>query len=643
MARNPISNSFSNLLLRQNPRTIQNPNHQIRKIGVSGGEEFPHNQSKPNSQNHHNHQKIVEIAKEVSRIIRTRPKWEQTLVSDYPNFDLFDPGFISEVFKHQKNAFLSLRFFYWVSSHRGFSPDQISCDVMFNGLVEAKAVNAAKIFLEFTAFMPEPASLESYIACLCDGGLVEEALDVFEHLKVVGACPSLATWNLALLGSVRAGRTDLVWKLYGEMMECGVVSDVDTVGYLIEAFCLDSKVSKGYDLLRQVLEAGYVPSNNAFNKLISGFCKDGYHSRVSAILHTMIAKNCAPDVFTYQEIINGLCKRRMNSEGFRIFNELKDRGYAPDAVMYTTMIHGLCKMKWLGDARKLWFEMIEKGMVPNEHTYNALIHGFCIVGNLEEAQHLYKEMLSRGYGETTVSYNTMISGLCSHGRAAEAHDLYKEMSQKGVAHDLTTYNSLIQGFCKEGNIAKGEKLLHELLEQGLKPSTASYTVLVEKLCEVGRVHEAITLWNDMQDRGVEPAARTHDFIITGLNKEGYFTEGIEWLANMLQSTLVPRKETFERLIQGLSQRDKLEDALLVVECMFKAGTGVVHLVKVAFREAVIGSLVVSAVHLSQPGNIEPEVDCSSSSVRQSYRRVSMETGFAKLVDDPIKNGLKITE
>uniref|UniRef100_A0A0A0KLX0 Pentatricopeptide repeat-containing protein n=1 Tax=Cucumis sativus TaxID=3659 RepID=A0A0A0KLX0_CUCSA len=59
-------------------------------------------------------------------------------------------------------------------------------------------------------------------------------------------------------------------------METGVQKDVDieTVGYLIQAFCNDNKVSRAYEILRQSLEDGLTPCNDAFNKLISGFCKD---------------------------------------------------------------------------------------------------------------------------------------------------------------------------------------------------------------------------------------------------------------------------------------------------------------------------------------------------------------------------------
>nr|GMD01384.1 pentatricopeptide repeat-containing protein At5g18950 [Ipomoea batatas] len=175
---------------------------------------------------------------------------------------------------------VAFRFYCWVSSQNGFLPDPVSSDVVFSGLVKAKAGSLAKSFLEST----NPNG--------------------FDELKGVGHCPSLNAWNLALSGSVKAGKTDAVWKLYEDMMGCGVAGDVDTIGYLIYAFCLDRNYSKGYELLQQLLEGGHVPSYIVFNRLMYESCKNKEFFRMTALLFAMIAKNCSPDIYTYQEVIH---------------------------------------------------------------------------------------------------------------------------------------------------------------------------------------------------------------------------------------------------------------------------------------------------------------------------------------------------
>ncbi|WJX59684.1 hypothetical protein P8452_44976 [Trifolium repens] len=527
---------------------------------------------------------FTQILNEICTITRTKPRWENNLLSQYPFFNFSNPNFFIHYHNHQKNSFLSLRFLHWLTSHCGFSPDQSSCDVLFDALVDAGACKAAKSLLDYPHFTPKNASLESYIRCLSNGGMVEEAFDVFVSLKKVGFLPSVSTFNVSLLGCLKVGRTDLVWKLYEHMLESGVVAsiDVETVGYLIKAFCAENKVFDGYELLRQVLEKGLCPDNTVFNLLITGFCKEGEYTRVSEILHIMISVKCNPSIYTYQEVINGLFKRK-NAEAFRVFNDLKDRGYFPDNVMYTTVIKGLCDIGLFGEARKLWFEMIHKGLVPNEHTYNVMIYGYCKIGDFVEARKLYEDMCGRGYPENVVSYTTMISGLCLHGKTDEALSLFHEMSRKGVARDLICYNSLINGLCQKGELVKATDLLHELLAQGLEPSVSSFTPLIKKLCEVGDIEGAKRLLKDMHDRHLEPIASTHDYIIIGLCKEGNLTQGMEWLLNTLSLKLKPKEQTFEHLINSLTQEDRLDDILIVLDLLFREGY--------RLKESLIHSLV----------------------------------------------------
>ncbi|KAL2530433.1 pentatricopeptide repeat-containing protein [Forsythia ovata] len=205
---------FTNLRLRKSLKPVQNANPQIRIpnrnhcINRTDGkyEEFGSNSQNPD----------VFLAQQISKFIQTRPRWEQTLLSDIPGVNFMDPKVYNEVLKQQKNVLLSVRFFNWVR------------------LVEAKAARATKCFLEETMFEPETGCLESYIECLFENELVEEALDVFEQLKMTGHCVSLKTWNSTMLQSVKAKRVDVVWKLYGDMLEYDVVGDLEGRAAMLE-------------------------------------------------------------------------------------------------------------------------------------------------------------------------------------------------------------------------------------------------------------------------------------------------------------------------------------------------------------------------------------------------------------------------
>ena len=121
------------IFIRQNPRTCQNPNTQIRNLTFETKDgDFKPNPIQEPSQKAQND--FIEIAKEVSRITRTKPRWEQTLLSDFPSFNFTDPQFFNELIRNQNNVLLSLRFFHWLCSWNGFSPDPLSLNALFDAL-----------------------------------------------------------------------------------------------------------------------------------------------------------------------------------------------------------------------------------------------------------------------------------------------------------------------------------------------------------------------------------------------------------------------------------------------------------------------------------------------------------------------------
>ncbi|KAF8094556.1 hypothetical protein N665_0359s0001 [Sinapis alba] len=469
--------SYFITLIRNPSRQNHSNTPQIRTLTV---EPSSRGSTEPKS-DEHQALSYTEMAKTVSTIIRERHRWQQTLVSDFPSFNFADPLFFRQMLTLQNNnnnnVMFSLCFFRWLCSSFDYKPDPVSLNLLFGALLDAKAVKAAKSFLDTTGFKfnPDATLLERYVKCICEDGLVDEGIRVYTLLKESGTVPSVQTCNAVLLGCLKVKKLDLFWELHKEMKESE--ADLERIQCLIHALCDGGEVSEGYELLKKVLRQGLDPGHAVYARLVSSFCKIGNYACMSEILHTMIAWNHFPSIYTYQEIIKGLCKNQKQREAFCVFNDLKERGYAPDRVVYTTMIHGLCEMGWFGSARKLWFEMIGKGMRPNEFTYNVMIHAHLKRGEVVLARELYGEMLRNGYGETTVSCNTMITGFCSYGRADQAFEVFKKMSETGVTPDAITYNALVQGFCKENKVEKGVSLFKELKALGLKPSDRTYAAL----------------------------------------------------------------------------------------------------------------------------------------------------------------------
>lgn len=636
MAR--ISSLFSNLGRRQNPSSshittpeIRNRNlcsgtqieaaAQERALGViNGADAAIHEESTVNPSDsgetlaENRATPFSEIAKEVCSVVQTRPRWQKTLAADFPAVSFTDPCVYNEILQQQGDLFLWLQFYSWLRSLGGFTFDPSLCNRMFYRLAEAKDV--AKQFLDDSEFEVEPWFLELYVRCLSENELIDQILKAFERLEMIGCCASLETWNSALFCSVRMGRADVVWKLHEDMVRFGVETDVNTMGCLIEAFCLENNVMKGYQLLNQVLMTGHVPEKIVFDTLISSFGKNGRYGKMSAVLRKMIAGGHCPDMHTYHEIIR-FCRGEMIGEGVRIFNELKNRGHVPDGVMYTTMIRNLCENKDVKSASELWFEMIKGGIIPNEYTYNVFISGLFKNGCVYEAEKLHREMLEQGLPETTVSFNTRIYGLCINNRVGEARMLLEEIKEDNLI-DSVTYDSMIQGFSKKGKAAEAMYFLDELLKQGSEPSSSSLASLVEILCNDGCVKEAERMLLEMSEKGFNVGDEALSEIVYGVSMQGNFAEMNEWLHHMIQSRAKPKMVTFEKLIRCLCKAGRPDDALFVLHYMLKMGY--------LMRKGIYSSLV------------EALCQVNSQNVLTLLRSILEETRYGKFLEDSLEAG-----
>ncbi|TVU46925.1 hypothetical protein EJB05_06499, partial [Eragrostis curvula] len=490
---------------------------------------------------------ISTVADAAAAAILRTPQFESRIMSQLPRAVLLHPDCarltLSRLLPYQVP---SLRFLLFLSAHLP-APDAAP---------EPAASAPLPGLDDFLLRLPPP--------------LTADAADILASR--LGLHPSLSALNGAFRAALRAGRPDLVFRLFSAFSSSPAFpGDDGTVTGLARACAAEGRPLDGLRLLRDAARGGSPPSIYAASDIIGAFAADGNFAKVSETLHFMIATGCNPNTIVYQRIIHHLFAHGKGGEALRVFNEIKRRGYDINRVTYTTVIDALSKLRRFGDAQMIWKEMVDKGIEPNQYAYCSLADSYFEAGDFERAHQVYDEMLGKEFKESTVSCNILVKGFCVHGRMDDAFRVFHEMVRKGVEHDVITYNTLIQGLCTVGKLAEALEMYEQLLASGLESTVSTFTPLIDAMCNEGQVDAAVDLFKLMQAKGLEPLVRSNESIIDGFCKINRADDGMAWLAEMLKNNIKPRERTLNYLVESLSSSGRLDDALLVLNIMFKVG------------------------------------------------------------------------
>ncbi|KAJ0974360.1 hypothetical protein J5N97_016325 [Dioscorea zingiberensis] len=142
---------------------------------------------------------------------------------------------------------------------------------------------------------PNVISYNSMSSGLCSEGKVEEALHMFEEMKVDGFC--------------RNKDMDGAKRILDEMGEKGVKADFLTYNVLINALCKDGEVVKAGKLLDEMVEIGVRPTYVTYNTLIDGFCEKDNLRAAFNMRARMEKDGKQANVVTYNVLVKCLCRK----------------------------------------------------------------------------------------------------------------------------------------------------------------------------------------------------------------------------------------------------------------------------------------------------------------------------------------------
>lgn len=405
------------------------------------------------------------------------------------------------------------------------------------------------------------AAFDVLIVALSQGGLVEEALWVFQHL---GDPPSINACNALLTGLLRAGRLGCLWGLYAEMVGRGRQPSGVTYNILLNACRWQGDLSRALRLLDEMISKGFDPSVVTYTTVVCGLCEEGRLREALGLLGRMVRSRVPPNLYTYNVLMEGHCRRADVRGALALYGGMLRRGLLPNVVTFGTLVNGLCKEGRTREARTLFRGMVRHHRVaPNAQVYNCLIEGLCKSGELSEAFELRSEMARAGVRPDAVTCGILMKGLCEAGRPREALELLQKMRREGdVARaSPVLYNTLIDGHCKQGNVEEGTRIWSQMAEEGVEPNAITFSLLIDAHCKKGEMETATAIFSEMVVRGRTPDVVTYTSLIDGHMKKGSLAEVGRLNREMAEAGVPANAFTLSALVDGLCRQGRSREAM----------------------------------------------------------------------------------
>ncbi|XP_019191377.1 PREDICTED: pentatricopeptide repeat-containing protein At1g06710, mitochondrial [Ipomoea nil] len=478
----------------------------------------------------------------------------------------------------------------------GLVADTVTYTSMISGLCEGSFFEEAMDFLNrmrSSSCVPNRITYETLLCACLNQRKLGRCKRILNMMILEGCCPSRKIFNSLVHAYCRSMDYSYAYKLLKKMDHCGCQPGYVVYNILIGGICgneeLPSKemLELAEKIYGEMLDGGVVLNKvnvSNFVRCLCGFQKfeDAFH-----VIHEMMKKGFIPDVSTYSKVIGFLCDASKIDKAFMLFQEMKKNGLVPDVYTYTILIDSFCKAGLIQQARSWFDEMRSEGCMPNVVTYTALLHAYLKQKKISEANQLFELMLSEGCIPNVVTFTALIDGYCKAGHVEKACQIYAKMKGSVNASEvdmyfktdmdgtekpnLVTYGALVDGLCKAHKVKDARDLLDVISAEGQEPNIHIYDALIDGFCKVGKIDEAQEVFSRMLDRGYDPSVFTYSSFLDRLFKDKHLDLAIKVLSKMLESSCSPNVVIYTEMIDGLCKVGKTDEAYKLMLMMEEKG------------------------------------------------------------------------
>ncbi|OIV95318.1 hypothetical protein TanjilG_07474 [Lupinus angustifolius] len=398
---------------------------------------------------------------------------------------------------------------------------------------------------------------------------INEAMMVFMNINLSTYKPPVEVFNVLLGALVEESRRDFHKALfvYKEMVKAGILPNVNTLNYLLEALFMRNQVDLALNQFRRMNNKGCSPNSKTFEIVVKGLMANGRVDEAVSVTGEMVELKYQPDLSFYTCCIPLFCRENKVEEGVRLFEMMKASDILPDSLIYSVLVECLCKNLRLDSAISLVNEMIESGIQPTDNVFVDLVDCYCELGKVNEAI----MFLEDNQVSDTASYNVLLEGCCNAGKIPEAYILLEKMSERNIA-DRYSWNILIRWLCENEETGKAYELLGKMIKFSFNVDHVTFSALVVGKCRMRKYEDAMVLFRQNCSRCWVLDFTSYSELVGGLCDVQNCQNAIEVFSYMSSKRLPLHSLSFFKLIKCVCGVGQINKAIKLWQLAYHCGT-----------------------------------------------------------------------
>ncbi|CAK7339248.1 unnamed protein product [Dovyalis caffra] len=299
-------------------------------------------------------------------------------------------------------------------------------------------------------------SWTSMISGYCNVGKIEEALVLFERMKLEGLEPNVFTWNAMISGYARRGDSDGAFSLLSKMTREGLIPDLVTWNAMIAGFVQGERAGDAFKLFQDMLVLGVKPNLVTVTGLLPA-CGMISSIRQGREIHGLIYRMefDITNAFVASALIDMYSECGSVEEASTVFEKFHNK----NAASWNAMIGCYGKHGMVDSSIELFERMQEEGIKANEVTLLCVISACSRSGYVEKGLEIFWSMKERYMVDRKKEhYACVVDMLSRSGRLEEAYKLVKEMP-------VEVTKSIAGAFFKGCTIHAREDLAEKMIDE----------------------------------------------------------------------------------------------------------------------------------------------------------------------------------